>query len=183
MLQEREIKKKRHFCILKRRYELAQHATRSIRLEIWKATHGNHKEHRKADMPVSQWKGKQLPICIWWSLEWGITVLGSQENTCLPEMRCHNLGMLSTGRAQGKGTCNSTRNAPRPATYSNWAAQVPSSKDYKRSASSLTFTGIWGKTVPVFRKCTGWEHRSRHSCFLYPSREGTQLGYSIFCHE
>ena len=129
------MKKKRHFCILKRRCELAQHATRSVCLEIWKATHGNHKEHCRADMPVSQWKGKQLPICIWWSLEWGITVLGSQENMCLPETRCHNLVMPNTDRAQGKGSCNSTRNALRPATYSNWAAKVPSWKDYKRSAS------------------------------------------------
>jgi len=176
---EREMKNKRHFCILKR-CGLAQHGTRSACLEIWKATHRNHNENCRADMPVSQWKGKQLPTCIWQSLEWGITVSRRQENMCHPETRCHNLGMSNTGRAQGKDSCNSTRIDPRPATYSNGVA---SWKDYKRSASSLTFAEIWGKAVPAFRKCTGWECRSRHSCLLYPGREGTHLGYSTFYHE
>lgn len=168
---------------LKRRCEVAQQTTRSVRLEIWKATHGNHKELRRADMPVSQWKGKHPPVCVWWSLEWERTVLGSQENTCLPETRCHNLGMPNMGRAQGKAAAIAPGMLwdPQPT-----AAELPKCLPERISESSaprLTFTGIWGKTVPIFGKWTEWERRSRHSCLLYPSREGTPLGYSILCCE
>lgn len=138
-------KKKRPFCILRRWHALAQHATRSVHLEIPKNT-------AEQTRLWSQWKDTQLSVFFWWSWEQEITGLDSQESTYVPEMRCHKMGMPNTGRVLGKGSCGRTRNTPWPATYSNWAAKVPSWRDHKRSTLSLTFSGIWEKTHSQVRE-------------------------------